>query len=344
MGNPKASIIVPVYNSALVVGRCLESLMAQTCAEIEIICVNDGSSDDSSKVIGSYVERDHRIILLEQSNGGVSAARNSGIAASHGDVVFFVDADDYIEAQTVECVLRVMKSENAEVVVFGGVCEPEDQASKRIRQLMSPESRTFETCNAELLFHSNSQPYACRAAFSKALLDRKDIRFPSGLALGEDVVFLFDSFVCSGKTVLMPEKFYHYVMDSGSATHEFNDNAARSKKLDAHILMLQMLLRDWQELGCLNLFPGDLITWFLDLVVFDLARLDNEQYSVVSSRIDKLFSCNYGSDWARIPRKSAVRRVARKLASKGGATVTLADAVGFYIASRGIKACIDRFL
>lgn len=94
---------------------------------------------------------------------------------------------------------------------------------------MSPKAGTFGARDPQLLFHSNAQPYACRAAFSRELLNREGIRFALGLALGEDVVFQFAAYALAHKTVVMPDKFYHYVMESESATHEFNSVEARAK-------------------------------------------------------------------------------------------------------------------
>lgn len=344
MGKPEASIIVPMYNSARVVDRCLGSLVAQTCSDIEIICVNDGSSDDSSQVVCEFAKRDSRILLFEQPNGGVSSARNTGIRAARADVLFFVDADDHIEPDAVGRILNAMRAQDAEVVVFGGCCEPEDRAPKRVRQLMNPLPYAFEAPTADLLFHSNAQPYACRAAFSRAMLERAGVLFPDGLALGEDVVFLLDSFMNSKKTVLVSDCLYHYVMDDASATHGFNDGSARIDKLDAHILMLRSLLKDWQSYACIDRFQGDLITWFLDLVVFDLVRLDSTAYSSIASRIADVFAQFYGAGWSRLPQKAAIRRVANKIESGAGTRVTVADATAFYLASRGLKACLERFI
>ncbi|OKY91590.1 MAG: hypothetical protein BHV61_03650 [Collinsella sp. 60_9] len=91
---------------------------------------------------------------------------------------------------------------------------------------MSPKAGTFGARDPQLLFHSNAQPYACRAAFSRELLNREGIRFAPGLALGEDVVFQFAAYALARKTVVMPDEFYHYVMESESATHEFNSAEA----------------------------------------------------------------------------------------------------------------------
>lgn len=139
-------------------------------------------------------------------------------------------------------VLQAMESADAEVAVFGGVCEPSDAAPKRVQQLMSPKAWYLRRPHPRLLFHANAQPYACRVAFSRELLNREGIRFAPGLALGEDVVFHL-AYALARKTVVMPDKFYHYVMESDSATHEFNSDEARAKKLDAHMRMLEMVLR-----------------------------------------------------------------------------------------------------
>lgn len=104
--------------------------------------------------------------------------------------------------------------------------------------------------------------------------------------MGEDVVFQFAAYALARKTVVMPDKFYHYVMESESATHEFNSAEARAKKLDAHMRMLEEVLEDWAAYGLLDLCPGELITWFLDLIVFDLARLDADDFHRVAARVN----------------------------------------------------------
>ena len=90
------SIIVPVYNAEKHLRECIESIINQTLKEIEIILINDGSTDDSKKIILEYVEKDSRIIFIDSANEGVSAARNKGIEKSSGRYIGFVDADDYI--------------------------------------------------------------------------------------------------------------------------------------------------------------------------------------------------------------------------------------------------------
>ena len=340
---PKATIVVPVYNSARSIQRCLDSLLTQSERSIQVVCVNDGSVDDSLGVLRQIAQADDRVLVIDQENAGVSCARNTGIDVAKGEVVFFVDADDYIDAQTVECVLHAMESADAEVAVFGGVCEPSDAAPKRVQQLMSPKAGTFGARDPQLLFHANVQPYACRAAFSRELLNREGIRFAPGLALGEDVVFQFAAYSLASKTVVMPDKFYHYVMENDSATHEFNSVEARAKKLDAHMKMLEEVLEDWAVYGLLDLCPGELITWFLDLIVFDLARLDADGFRRVAGRVNMDFTMFLGTDWADMTAKGAVCRVAHKLVAATSG-ISMADATLFYLSTRGLKACLERFI
>ena len=118
---PKATIVVPVYNSSRSIQRCLDSLLAQSERSIQVVCVNDGSTDDSLNVLRQIAQADDRVLVIDQENAGVSCARNAGIDAAEGETVFFVDADDYIDAQTVERVLHAMESADAEAAVFGGI-------------------------------------------------------------------------------------------------------------------------------------------------------------------------------------------------------------------------------
>ena len=126
-------------------------------------------------------------------------------------------------------------------------------------------------------------------------------------------MFQFAAYALASKTVVMPVRFYHYVMESESATHEFNSAEARAKKLDAHMRMLEEVMEDWAAYGLLDLCPGELITWFLDLIVFDLARLDADGFRRVAGRVNMDFTTFLGTEWADMPAKGAVCRVAHKL-------------------------------
>lgn len=98
---PKVSIIVPVYNVEKYLAKCLDSLVNQTLKDIEIICINDGSTDNSLEILNTYAQKDSRITIIDKKNEGVSAARNTGLNISKGEYIMFVDSDDYLELPNV---------------------------------------------------------------------------------------------------------------------------------------------------------------------------------------------------------------------------------------------------
>lgn len=342
MANPRVSFIVPVYNTQEFLPRCLDSLLGQTYLDIEIVIVNDGSPDGSAAIIAEYAGMDSRVRVVEKPNGGLSSARNAGMDVACGDIIDFVDSDDYVEPNLAEFLVDTFAKEHPEIVVFGADCEPAELASKRIQQLLSPEARVYEPFDSTLLFSANAQPYVWRAAYSRELIERESLRFAENVRFAEDVVFQFESYPLSARTVLASEKLYHYVMQEKSLTHVFNAGAKRMDKVDAHLLVFHEVLERWGRRGLLGLCPGELVTWFLDLVVFDLARLDSEDYAAVAASVKGEFRQYFGSSWMDLPSATAVRNVARKIAA--GAGVSLIDVVRLYLSTRGLKACIERFV
>ena len=342
MASLKVSFIVPVYSTQEFLPRCLDSLLRQTYPDIEIIVVNDGSPDGSAAIIDEYAHKDSRVRVVEKSNGGLSSARNAGMDVVHGDIIDFVDSDDYVEPNLAEFLADTFAKEHPEIVVFGAECEPAELASKRIQQLLSPEVRVFESFDAALLFSANAQPYVWRAAYSRELIERESLRFAENVRFAEDVVFQFESYPLSAKTVLAPEKLYHYVMQEKSLTHVFNADAKRMDKVEAHLLVLHELLERWGRRGLLGLCPGELVTWFLDLVVFDLARLDAGDYGAVAARVRDEFEGYLGQDWPGLPAKATVRRVSHKLAD--GLRVSMFDAARMYLSTRGFMSCLEKII
>lgn len=115
----KVSIIVPVYNVENYLSRCLNSLINQTLKDIEIICVNDGSTDGSSAILEEFAQKDSRIRIVNKENGGLSSARNEGLKYVTSDYVGFVDSDDWIEPDTYESALSAVQKTNADIVCWG---------------------------------------------------------------------------------------------------------------------------------------------------------------------------------------------------------------------------------
>ena len=115
--NPKVSIIVPIYNSEKYMSKCIESILNQTLSEIEIILVNDGSTDNSGKIIENYAKKDNRIKVIHQQNSGPSVARNKGMSIAKGKYIGFVDSDDYIESNMYEELYNNANNKSIEVAM-----------------------------------------------------------------------------------------------------------------------------------------------------------------------------------------------------------------------------------
>ena len=108
---PKISVIVPIYNAENFLERCIDSLLAQTIEDFELILVNDGSTDSSKRICERYKSKDKRIILINQQNSGPSASRNSGLNIAKGEFICFVDADDYVGKEYLSCMLNKIDEE-----------------------------------------------------------------------------------------------------------------------------------------------------------------------------------------------------------------------------------------
>src|SRR4051812_9727086 len=120
---PKISIIVPVYNVEKYLSRCLDSLLTQTLTDIEVIAINDGSTDSSLNILINYREMDNRLKIIDQLNGGVSSARNAGIKAANGNYIGFVDPDDWIDNEMYENLYQMVQTEQADIVMCSYIRE-----------------------------------------------------------------------------------------------------------------------------------------------------------------------------------------------------------------------------
>ena len=115
---PKVSVVIPVYNVGKQLEKCLDSVVAQTFPDIEIIVVNDGSTDNSPEIIARYADKDSRIVVIDKSNEGLAYARKSGIEAARGTYIYHLDGDDYLEFDAIELLYRKAIEEDADMVVF----------------------------------------------------------------------------------------------------------------------------------------------------------------------------------------------------------------------------------
>lgn len=144
----KVSVVIPIYNVEQYLPKCLDSIVGQTYKNLEIICVDDGSPDNSAEILRAYSEKDDRIIIVHKENGGLSSARNEGIKVATGDYTVFVDADDWIDTETIEAAVSTAEKDGVDMVMWGYTREFKSKSiEKRIfdgdRIFSAEETRCF---------------------------------------------------------------------------------------------------------------------------------------------------------------------------------------------------------
>lgn len=285
--HPVLSIIVPVYNVEDYLDACLDSLQAQTFSDIEMVCVNDGSPDGSREILAKRQKEDARIVIVDKPNGGLSSARNSGIDAACGAYVGFLDADDRFTPNACQRIVEAFAETDADVVTFGGYCNPAEAATPWITLKLSPRDVVYDGFQPALMFEEQSTPYI-RTACRKAFLDECGIRFEEALPFGEDQVFFFDIYPNSRKTALISDKLYEYRIErEGSLTSKTNDDLeAKSRK---HLPMTQRIFSAWKKRFGLEEYSSEIVSWSIEFVLYGLLCLPESVRNELLPEYSRIF-------------------------------------------------------
>ncbi len=213
------SIIVPAYNCADFLPRCVDSLLRQTYSALEIILVDDGSSDNTFEVCDGLAGTDSRISVLHKTNGGVSSARNAGIEAAKGQYITFADADDYVNPDHIECLMRLIKSNDCDISACSYISENEIRCSPPRCGNGSYHEVFYNHDSAvcELLAGGAVGGYVWNKLYRRALLD--EVRFRGDIRILEDLRFNFEVFERAKSMAFTSYKSYHYIQRDQSAMH-----------------------------------------------------------------------------------------------------------------------------
>jgi glycosyltransferase involved in cell wall biosynthesis len=228
MNNPKISIIVPVYNVQKYLIQCLDSLKNQSYSDIEIICINDGSTDNSIHILKKYGENDSRFRVYEQNNLGVSSARNKGIEVASGEYIMFVDSDDWIDHKTCETTLNIMISKQTDVVLFNYIRVKEAKLKEKYvfdkdvyfdgTTIQEIHRRMIGLSNKELrnLENADALVPACMKLYRKKIIRENNIKFMDLRIIGtsEDAVFNLEYFEKCNSAYYLNKPLYFYRRDN----------------------------------------------------------------------------------------------------------------------------------
>lgn len=207
------TVIVPVYRAEKYLHVCVESILAQTLRDFELILVDDGSPDHCPAICDEMAAKDSRIRVIHKPNGGVSSARNAGIDAARGEYLTFVDADDWVEPEYLQILLQGMsKAEMA-------VCGVEDHEKFSLsEQIIDIQKFRTEPSRYAANVYTN---YPWNKLYSTELIRQNALCFPLEMRRGEDAFFVAGYLCCCSKIAICPEILYHYRQIEGSAMHRF---------------------------------------------------------------------------------------------------------------------------
>ena len=295
MSAPKVSVIVPVYNVEAYLPKCLESLETQTLSDIEIICIDDASTDASAQVVRNFQQKDPRIQLLQQEHAGVSAARNLGIAHAQGTYISFVDSDDWMSPEALEKLVETAEFKNADMVVCSAKVHfeqqnPHDQRRNNslIRALTVAEG--CEHGNPWIaLSRTGSWPFLWNKLIRRDLITTHNICFSPSLALGEDGAFLVLLFQYADRIYYIPDFLYHYrYLRKASATVKLFKS--QHTRFSQHIQVVRVLLEEFKSRNLLASREDKILNWIIQFLYYDFAHLSGPEKKGFSQTLHNLYN------------------------------------------------------
>ena len=236
----KVSVIVPVYNVEDYLVECLESLVSQTLKEIEIICVNDGSTDSSLQILEQYAQKDSRIVIYNQENSGLSVARNTGLEHASGEYIGFVDSDDWVDLDFYEKLYNSAKNNNADIAVADFIREHPNKKPKRLKL---KEEKIYTTPEDKFMICKVHREGCVRnKIYRTEFIHSINLKFVPKMYY-EDRDFTIRSLYFSKKLVTTPNTYYRYFVNPKSIV-----NKRRNYIQDEHyILVRQQVLQFIKE-------------------------------------------------------------------------------------------------
>jgi len=227
---PYITVIIPVYNVEKYLKKAVDSVLNQTMKNIEVILVDDGSFDNSCKIIDEYAKNDLRVMIIHQKNKGVSAARNSGLLLAKGQYISFLDPDDWIESNMYEVLYAEAISNNCDLVMcnflvkdIGGQTLRASQHSFKSNCLLERENIKNEICNQLLV--NGFFTAVWDKIYLRSFLNENKIFFRENIPIREDYFFNIDIFNYSQRAIYVDRPFYNYQVVSNSASKKYYKNS-----------------------------------------------------------------------------------------------------------------------
>ena len=246
------SVIIPVYNVKNYLEKCVESVIGQSYKNLEIILVDDGSTDGSGALCDNLAENDHRIVVVHKQNGGLSDARNKGLDIAKGEYILFVDSDDYINPQLIERSLNSAKKHDADIVMFDYEAVEENSDKRELYSFNLPKNVTINPRENKMVY--TTAPCAWNKLYKAELFRNTGIRYPVGLHY-EDLATSPRLFFYSSKVVYIDSPpLYYYLLREGSIMR----NTDYTRNFTDRTRVLESLMAFFKENDAFNEYKDEL--------------------------------------------------------------------------------------
>ncbi len=297
---PKVSVIIPVYNVEKYLRQCIESVINQTLTDIEIICVNDGSTDNSLSILEEYASKDDRIVVISKENGGYASAINVGLEAANGEFIQIVESDDYCDINMLEEMYNKISGTDADMVTSDFyTCRDNRIHSIKISKYLKEEDKYIDSFNLKTLpYIINKAAYPWKSLYRKAFLEKNDIYMPEdGKGCYEDQPWNTAILVKANKILYVNKPFYYYrISAEGSSTNcgkrSIIDYIKRRRQALEILQDNNLYYDDIEEYFCAASLRG--CTFFLKRIAFEYKEeYYNKMKEFLMSTIENKITCKY---------------------------------------------------
>lgn len=287
----KISIVIPVYNCETYLEICLNSLQNQLFTDFEVICINDGSTDNSLKVLHKFENIIPNLkIVSYKNNKGPSYARNIGIKLAIGKYIVFIDADDFIEQNTLSKTYELLKRDNFDAVVFGINIYNSNTGKTPIVQL---KKKVYSDNSVMDILYTNNNWGVCNCIFKKDIIDREGILFNENIQDGEDRLFLNCLVPNFRNVITIPEILYNY-RDDGQVSIT-NCNRDNFERLTYFIMVTEATINYWKKFDNILNYRSNFISRTIWLMMVDdiFTKLSKNNQIIVAKKIIEIFNCDF---------------------------------------------------
>lgn len=274
----KVSVIIPIYNAERYLRECLDSVISQTLKKIEIICINDGSTDTTQLILQEYQKRDKRIRVITQNNMGAGTARNVGLLEAQGEYVIFLDSDDYFEKKMLKKALKKAVKTSADIVVFTSDTFDESTRKRERRdwglqeRYLKNVKEPFSYADMPDYIFNFSNGWAWDKLYNREFVLNNKLKFQN-LRTTNDLYFVFTAFVKAKRIVTLNKVYVHQRINLSKSL-----SATRRKSWKCFYFALSDLKMTLENMQCYDILEQSFINFAVNFSLETLEAMDKNSY------------------------------------------------------------------